>query len=95
MLGTGVFAIGSALAFPSLFTLALRGTDPGERARVLATVGAFVDLSFGLGPAVLGALAEGPGYGAAFLTAAGIASAGLGLLLVAYRGGVARVREPT
>jgi MFS family permease len=94
-LGTGVFAVGSALAFPALFTLALRGTDPAERARVLATVGAFIDLAFGLGPAVLGALAEGPGYAAAFLSAGGIAAAGLALLLGAYRATGDRRRDAT
>lgn len=85
VVGTAIFAIGSALAFPALFSLALRGTDPAERARVLATVGAFVDLAFGAGPAVLGAVAQGVGYAGSFLAAAAIAAAGLVLLLVAYR----------
>ena len=82
--GTAVFAVGAALAFPALFTLALRGTEPGERAMVLASVGAFIDLAFGAGPAALGALAQGVGYGAAFLAAGGIAAGGLVLLLLKY-----------
>jgi MFS family permease len=83
--GTAVFAIGSALAFPALITLALRGSGPRDRASVMATTGAFVDLAFGVGPALLGVVSEAGGYGGLFLTAALIAAAGLSVLLVAYR----------
>jgi MFS family permease len=83
--GTGVFAIGSALAFPALITLALRGSGPEDRASVMATTGGFVDLAFGVGPALLGVVSEVGGYGGLFLTAALIAAAGLSVLLLAYR----------
>jgi MFS family permease len=85
--GTAVLAIGSSLAFPALMTLALRGTAPAERGTVLGTFGAFVDVAFGLGPASLGFVGDALGYGGLFLTAAVVASAGLALLLLAYRGG--------
>jgi MFS family permease len=83
--GVSVFAIGSALAFPALVTLALRGTDPAERGVVMGTVGAFVDLAFGVGPAALGLVSEAFGYRGAFLTAAVVAGSGLLLVLGAYR----------
>lgn len=82
---TVVFAIGSALAFPALMMLALRGTDPAERGAVMGTFGAFVDLGFGVGPATLGVVASSLGYRGLFLGAAVVAAAGLILLLSAYR----------
>jgi MFS family permease len=81
LVGTSVFAVGSALAFPGLMVLALRGTSAGERGSVLGTFTAFVDLGFGLGPAMLGAVAEAAGYGGAFGAASIAAVAGFGLLL--------------
>jgi MFS family permease len=81
LVGTSVFAVGSALAFPGLMVLALRGTSPGERGSVLGTFTAFVDLGFGVGPAVLGVVAEAAGYGGAFGAASVVAVAGFALLL--------------
>ena len=81
LVGTSVFAVGSALAFPGLMVLALRGTSAGERGSVLGTFTAFVDLGFGIGPAVLGAVAETAGYGGAFGAASIAAVAGFALLL--------------
>ena len=83
--GTAVLAVGSSLAFPALMTLALRGTDPAERGTVLGTFGAFVDVAFGLGPATLGFVGDALGYRGLFLGAAGVAAAGLVLLLASYR----------
>ena len=85
LVGTAVFAIGSALAFPALISLALRGTGPSDRASVMATTGGFVDLAFGVGPAFLGVVSEVGGYTGLFIAAALIAAAGLSVLLVAYR----------
>ena len=87
LLGTSVFAVGSALAFPGLMVLALRGTRPRERGAVLGTFTAFVDIGFGLGPATLGLVADVGGYGGAFGAASAIALAGFVLL-------VARTRLP-
>jgi MFS family permease len=85
LLGTAVFAVGSALAFPGLMVLALRGTGPGERGAVLGTFTAFVDIGFGIGPATLGLVADVGGYGGAFAAASAIALAGLVLLLARTR----------
>jgi MFS family permease len=81
LVGTSVFAVGSALAFPGLMVLALRGTRPGERGSVLGTFTAFVDLGFGIGPATLGLVAEASGYGGAFGAASLIALAGFVVLV--------------
>jgi predicted MFS family arabinose efflux permease len=80
LVGTSVFAVGSALAFPGLMLLALRGTSPGERGSVVGTFTAFVDLGFGVGPALLGVVAEAAGYGGAFAAASAVAVGGLALL---------------
>ncbi len=81
---TVVFAVGSALAFPALVMLSLRGTDPSERGAVMGTFGAFVDVGFGVGPATLGFVAHSLGYQGLFFAAAGVAGVGLVLLLTAY-----------
>jgi MFS family permease len=81
LVGTSVFAVGSALAFPGLMVLALRGTGPGERGAVLGTFTAFVDIGFGIGPATLGLVANVGGYGEAFGAASVIALAGFVLLV--------------
>jgi MFS family permease len=81
---TVVFAVGSALAFPALVMLSLRGTDASERGAVMGTFGAFVDVGFGVGPATLGVVAHSLGYQGLFFAAAGVAASGLVLLLVAY-----------
>ncbi len=81
---TVVFAVGSALAFPALVMLSLRGTDPSERGAVMGTFGAFVDIGFGVGPATLGFVAHSLGYRGLFLAAAGVAAIGLILLTTAF-----------
>ncbi len=82
--GTAVFAMGQALAFPALMALALEGSPSRERGAVVATFTAFVDIGFGLGPATLGFVAHARGYGATFLVGSAAALGGLGLLLARY-----------
>ncbi|MGH2748654.1 MAG: MFS transporter [Actinomycetota bacterium] len=79
--GTFVFALGQAFAFPALMTLALRGAPAAERGSVVGTFTAFFDLAFGVGAVSAGAIAEVLGYRGSFLSAAGIAIAGLALLM--------------
>ena len=83
--GMSIFAVGSALAFPALMMLALRGTPASQRGAIIGTFTAFVDLGFGIGPATLGIVSESLGYGGLFLTAAAVATVGLALLLARYR----------
>jgi MFS family permease len=83
--GVAIFAVGSALTFPALMLLALRGTPASQRGAVIGTFTAFVDLGFGFGPATLGVVSEAFGYRGLFLTASAVALVGLALLLTRYR----------
>lgn len=85
--GTVLFGTGVAFLVPGLLTLAVSRVDETERGAVVGTASAFLDLSFGLAPAVLGLVAESAGFGATFLVGA-LASALGFLLLVARRGTV-------
>ncbi len=78
--GTSVFAVGQALAFPALMTIAVRGAPASERGAVVGTFTAFFDLAFGIGAVTLGTVAEAFGYEGSFAVAAVVALAGLGLL---------------
>jgi MFS family permease len=78
--GTLVFSVGQALAFPALMSLALRRAPMRERGAVAGTVTAFVDLAIASGAIALGAVADLSGYPAVFLVAAAVAGAGLILL---------------
>ncbi|MGH2675459.1 MAG: MFS transporter [Actinomycetota bacterium] len=82
--GTAVYAVGQALAFPALMALALRGVPAGERGAAIATFTAMVDVGFGIGPAALGFVADGFGYGGVFLTGSAVALLGLVLLLTRH-----------
>jgi MFS family permease len=79
--GASIFAIGQALAFPALMTLAVGSVLPSERGAVVGTFTAFFDLAFGLGAVSLGAVAALFGYPGTFVTAALIAFGGLVMLL--------------
>ena len=82
-LGTAVFATGIAFLFPALVALAVARVDETERGTVVGTTTAFVDLSFGLSPAILGLAVGTIGFGGIFLVSAVIALGGsvlLGLL---------------
>ncbi|MGH2655818.1 MAG: MFS transporter [Actinomycetota bacterium] len=82
---TAVYAVGQALAFPALMALALRDAAPGQRGAAIATFTAMVDVGFGIGPAALGFVAHGFGYGGVFLFGAAVALLGLVLLFTRYR----------
>jgi predicted MFS family arabinose efflux permease len=84
-LGAVVFAMGQALAFPALMTVAVRRAPPAERAAVIATFTAFFDASFGAGAVMLGAVASGFDYRGAFMVAAGVAGAGVLMLTLRAR----------
>ena len=79
--GTGVFALGTALAFPSLMMLAVSGAPAAERGSVVGTFGAFADVGFALGAITLGGVASVSGYEWVFVV--GSASSLVGVLLLA------------
>ncbi len=68
--GTAVFAMGQALAFPSLMTLAVAGTPEAERSSVIGTFSACADVGFGIGALTLGGVASVAGYDGVFLVCA-------------------------
>jgi MFS family permease len=78
--GTFVFSIGQALAFPAVMTLAIGRTPVSDRGAVAGTVTAFVDVAIAAGAIVLGGVADLGGYSAVFLVSAAVAAAGLVLL---------------
>lgn len=86
--GTVLFGTGVAFLVPALLTLAVSRVDETERGAVVGTASAFLDLSFGLAPAVLGLVAESAGFGATFLVGAAASVLGF-MLLVARRGTIA------
>ncbi len=78
--GTAIFAFGIAFLFPALMALAVGRVDETERGTVVGTTTAFVDLSFGLSPALLGALVGSIGFGGIFVASALLAFGGSVLL---------------
>jgi len=94
--GTAVFASGIAFMFPALVALAVSRVDETERGSVVGTTTLFLDLAFGLAPAVLGALAGLTGYGPTFVVSGAIAATG-SLVLYLRRGSVTApaVQPPT
>jgi MFS family permease len=85
-LGAIVFAVGQALTFPALMSLAVGATPPAERGAVVGTFTAFFDLAFGLGAVTLGAVSELLGYSGLFVFAGVVAAAGmLGLIALGDR----------
>ena len=90
--GTAVFASGIALQFPALMGLALRDAPDYERASVVGTYTAFMDLSQGVSGFLLGAATAIAGYRAAFGCSAVLALSGLSMLLVVTRRGGVTLR---
>jgi MFS family permease len=84
-IGTVTFALGQALAFPALMTIAIRGAPPSERGSVVGTFTAFFDLAYGVGAVGLGAVVSFAGYRGMFAAASAAAAAGLVLLLLYAR----------
>jgi MFS family permease len=88
-LGTAVFATGIAFLFPALVALAVARVDETERGTVVGTTTAFVDLSFGMSPAILGLAVGTIGFGGIFVVSAVIAFGG-SLLLGVLRDSLVR-----
>lgn len=84
-IATLVFAAGVAYTFPAIVALSVMGVPPAERGAVVGTTSLFIDVAFGLSPAVLGLLAGAAGYPSTFLVSALVAATGATWLLV--RGG--------
>jgi MFS family permease len=79
---TIVFAAGVAYTFPAIVALSVMGVPPAERGAVVGTTSLFLDVAFGLSPAILGLLAGATGYPATFLASAVVAATGAAWLLL-------------
>ena len=91
--GTAIFATGIAFLFPALVSLAVARVDETERGTVVGTTTAFVDLSFGLAPALLGLAVGAIGFGGIFVVSAVIALGG-SVLLGLVRNALVAPRPP-
>lgn len=91
--GAAIFAIGQALAFPTLMALALSAAPARERGSVVGTFTAFFDLAFGLGALSTGWVAQNAGYEGAFLIAAAVAALGFGLMIFLAKRGEMKARH--
>jgi MFS family permease len=78
--GVGVLAVGMALQYPALMSLAVGRAPEEQRARVVSTFSGFFDLAQAGGGALLGAAAAAFGYRAAFGCGALAALVGLTVL---------------
>jgi MFS family permease len=79
---TAVFGAGVAFTFPAIVSLSVLGVPASERGAVVGTTSLFLDVAFGLSPAILGLLAVSTGYPATFLISGVVAAAGATWLLV-------------
>jgi MFS family permease len=83
--GTGLAALGHALGFPALMTIAIRRAQPGERGAAVATIAAGSQVAIGAGAVLLGGVAATVGYRAVFVVGAAVAASGLLVLRAAGR----------
>ncbi|MEW5991109.1 MAG: MFS transporter [Chloroflexota bacterium] len=84
-LATIVFGAGVAFTFPAIVALSVVGVPADERGAVVGTTSLFIDVAFGLSPALLGLLAGPAGYPATFLVSSVVAAAGATWLLLPGR----------
>ena len=78
---TVIFGAGVAFTFPAIVAMAVQGVPADERGAVVGTTGVFLDVAFGLSPAVLGLVAASSGYPPTFLISSVTAAAGAAYLL--------------
>jgi MFS family permease len=75
-LGSAIYAVGAALAFPALMTLAIAGADDSDRSSVVGTFSACADVGFALGALSLGGVAAVTGYDGVFVFSAAVTMLG-------------------
>ncbi len=81
-MATVVFAAGVAYTFPAIVALSVMGVPASERGAVVGTTSLFLDVAFGVSPAVLGLMAGVTGYPPTFLVSGIVAAIGATYLLV-------------
>jgi MFS family permease len=85
LVGTALFAFGVAVIMPALLALTVARAPVEERGLAVATATLFIDVSFGIAPVVLGAVAEIGGYASGFVVAGAVSAAGALVLVAALR----------
>jgi predicted MFS family arabinose efflux permease len=80
LVGTAIFAVGQAFAYPAIALFATLRAAAAERSAAVAAVIAFVDVALAAGALVLAGAADAWGYRAVFLAGAISAVAGLAVL---------------
>jgi MFS family permease len=95
LVGTGLFAFGVAFIMPALLALTVARAPVDERGLAVATATLFIDVSFGIAPVVLGAVAEIGGYPLGFVVAGAVSAVGALVLVVAFRARPARTTAAT
>ena len=85
LIGTALFAFGVAFIMPALLSLTVSRVPADERGTVVGTATLFIDVSFGIAPVVLGAVADAGGYPLGFVVAGAVSAVGCVLLVVGSR----------
>jgi MFS family permease len=93
LLGAGLLGVGMALLTPAVFAATLGRVPPGERGSAMATVSIFIDLAFGAGPILVGAVAGASSITAGFASVAVVAALGAVAVAVRFRPMPAPVTE--
>jgi predicted MFS family arabinose efflux permease len=86
LIGTAIFAVGQALAYPSITLLAMARASADEQSAAVGALLGFVDAALAGGAFVLGLAADALGYRAVFVMGAGSAVAALILLRINKEG---------
>ncbi len=76
LVGTVVLAVGVTICTPAFFSAIFATARPQDRGAASATASACVDLGLGIGPILLGVVAESLGFAPAFAVAGAVAAAG-------------------
>ena len=83
--GVAIYGIGFALLFPALMAFAADRVPESQKGSALATFTMFFDLGSGIGSYVVGLIADGYGFGAAFGTPAALCALASVAVAVAIR----------
>ncbi|KGN40954.1 MFS transporter [Knoellia aerolata] len=85
VVGAVVLGVGISFSTPAFFTAIFAAADPADRGAASGTATACIDLGVGIGPVVLGFVAQSAGIPTAFAISALVAGAGAAWSLVLLR----------
>lgn len=90
LVGVVILSAGMSMQYPSLLTMAVRNTEPRERAAIVATLTMALDLGLLVGGFFVGALADAYDYRTSL---GGVAVLGIGALLILFLVTIPRMRR--